>query len=91
MTDKIIPSREVQNHFGAVLDMAKREPVTVTQYGRPVVTLMSHELAQEARRALAGRRMGEFLRALPLVDAAESLSDADVNTLVHELRKPAGL
>lgn len=91
MTDKTIPSREVQNHFGAVLDLAKREPVTVTQYGRPVVTLMSHELALEAQRALAGRRMGALLRALPLVDAAESLTDQDISALVHELRKPAGV
>jgi len=86
MTEKTLPSREVQNRFGAVLDLAKREPVTVTQYGRPVVTLMSHEMAQEAQRALAGRRMGEFLRALPMVEAAESLSDEDINALVHELR-----
>lgn len=86
MTEKTMPSREVQNRFGAVLDLAKREPVTVTQYGRPVVTLMSHERAQEAQRALAGRRMGEFLRALPMVEAAESLSDEDINALVHELR-----
>lgn len=86
MTVKTMPSREVQNRFGAVLDLAKREPVTVTQYGRPVVTLMSHELAQEAQRALAGRRMGSFLRALPLVPSAEALSDEDINALVHELR-----
>ena len=86
MTEKIIPSREAQNRFGAVLDMAKREPVTVTQYGRPVVTLMSHELALEAQKALAGRRLGALLRALPLVDAAESLTDQDINALVHEFR-----
>jgi antitoxin (DNA-binding transcriptional repressor) of toxin-antitoxin stability system len=91
VTGKTLPSREVQNRFGAVLDLAKREPLTVTQYGRPVVTMMNHELAQEAQRALAARRMGAFLRALPLVDAAESLTDQDINALVHVLRQSAGV
>ena len=56
MTPKTVPSREVQNRFGAVLDAAKREPITVTQYGRPVVTMMSFERAAEAERALADRK-----------------------------------
>lgn len=86
MTPKTIPSREVQNRFGAVLDTAKREPITVTQYGRPVVTMMSFERAAEAERALAGRRMSEFLRRLPMVEAAQALSDEAINDLVHELR-----
>lgn len=86
MSNKTFASREVQTRFGAVLDTAKREPVTVTQYGRPVVTMMSFELAEEAQRALAGRRMSEFLRRLPRVEAAEALTDEDVNALVHELR-----
>ena len=83
---KTFPSREVQTRFGAVLDAAKREPVTVTQYGRPVVVMMSVDAAAEAQRALAGRRMVEFLRKLPSVEAAEALSDESINTLVHELR-----
>jgi len=86
MTPKTVPSREVQNRFGAVLDAAKREPITVTQYGRPVVTMMNVERAAEAERALAGRRMSEFLRRLPTVEAAQALSDEAINDLVHELR-----
>jgi prevent-host-death family protein len=86
MPVKTFASREVQSHFGAVLDAAKREPVTVTQYGRPVVVMMGVEVAEEAQRALAGRRMSEFLRRLPRVEAAEALSDADINAMVHELR-----
>ena len=86
MTANTIPSREVQNRFGAVLDAAKREPITVTQYGRPVVTMMSVERAAEGERALAGRRMSEFLRRLPTVETAQALSDEAINDLVHELR-----
>jgi prevent-host-death family protein len=86
MAAKTIASREVQTRFGAVLDAAKREPVTVTQYGRPVVTMMNFELAEEAQRALAGRRLSDFLRRLPPVDAAEAMSDEAISALVHELR-----
>ncbi len=86
MAAKTIPSREVQTRFGAVLDAAKREPVTVTQYGRPVVTMMNFELAEEAQRALAGRRLSDFLRRLPAVDAAEAMSDEAINALVHDIR-----
>lgn len=86
MPTKSISSSEVQTRFGFVLDTAKREPVTVTQYGRPVVTMMSFELAEQAQRALAGRRMSDFLRRLPAVEAAEALSDEEIAALVHELR-----
>ena len=86
MTNKMLASREVQTRFGAVLDAAKHEPITVTQYGRPVVTMMSFERGEEAKRMLAGREMSGFLRKLPQVAAAEALSDQDINALVHELR-----
>lgn len=83
---KTFASREVQTRFGTVLDTAKREPVTVTQYGRPVVVMMNVEEAAAGQKALAGRRLSEFLRKLPQVAAAEALTDNDVNALVHELR-----
>jgi hypothetical protein len=35
MPTKSISSSEGQTRFGFVIDTAKREPVTVTQYGRP--------------------------------------------------------
>jgi hypothetical protein len=82
----IFTSREFQAQIGLAMDTAKCEPVTVTQWGRPTVTMMSYQMAEEAQRALAGRRMSEFLRRLPKVDAAEALSDEDINALVHELR-----
>ena len=53
MPPKTVPSREVQNRFGAVMDAAKLEPITVTQYGRPVVTMMSVERAAEAENGRA--------------------------------------
>ena len=86
MDMKTLPSREVQTRFGAVLDTAKREPVTVTQYGRPVVVMMSVEEALAGQRALAGRRMSEFQRPQERVEGAEKLSDDDIHALVNALR-----
>lgn len=83
---KTFASREVQSHFGAVLDAAKREPVMVTQYGRPVVVMMNYEDALEARQALAMRRLAQRLQEMPTSSAAETLTDDDINRLVHELR-----
>ncbi|MBI5483583.1 MAG: type II toxin-antitoxin system Phd/YefM family antitoxin [Deltaproteobacteria bacterium] len=34
-------SAEAQNHFGMLLDIAQREPVTITRRGRPVAYLFS--------------------------------------------------
>ena len=86
MDMKTLPSREVQTRFGAVLDTAKREPVTVTQYGRPVVVMMSVDEALAGQRALAGRRMSDFLRRLERVETAEQLGDSDISALVDALR-----
>ncbi len=81
-----LTSRDVQTRFGAVLDLAKREPITITQYGRPVIVMMSLEEAQQLQSLRANRRFGDFMNALPVSPAAEQLTDADVTKLVHELR-----
>lgn len=81
-----LTSRDVQTRFGAVLDMAKREPITITQYGRPVIVMMSVEEAQQLQSMRAERRFGDFMKALPTNSAAEELSDENITKLVHELR-----
>jgi prevent-host-death family protein len=81
-----LTSRDVQTRFGAVLDLAKREPITITQYGRPVIVMMSLEEAQQLQRLRAERRFGDFMANLPASAAAEQLSDEDITKLVHELR-----
>jgi prevent-host-death family protein len=81
-----LTSRDVQTRFGAVLDLAKREPITITQYGRPVIVMMSVEDAKEVQQLRASRRFGELMVNLPLNPSAEQLSDADITKLVHELR-----
>lgn len=83
-TMKTIRSSDVQSRFGEVLDQAKRDPVTVTQYGRPVVVMMGYEEATEAMRLLAARKMIDMLDDLPLNPEAEALTEDDINRLIDE-------
>ncbi len=83
---KTVRSTDLQSRFGQVLDEAKRDPVTVTQHGRPVVVIMGYEEATEAMRLLAGQKLTNFLDALPLNPSAEALDDDAIAQLVHERR-----
>jgi len=83
---KRLASSEVQSKFGEVLDLAKRDPVTVTQYGRPVVLMMGYEEGLETLRLKAAQALRDFLNGLPSNAEAEALSEEDINRLVHELR-----
>jgi prevent-host-death family protein len=86
MEAQTVTSREVQTRFGAVMDMAKREHVTITQHGRPVVALVSVEDAAELRRIRAAREMMQFLsRLTPVLEAAD-LGDDGIAALVKTLR-----
>ena len=88
-----VTSVEAQNRFGQLLDMARREPVTVTRHGRPAAFIVSPQDMQElldvrARRSKAVRALeawGARAKALA-TPAAEALSDEDISRLVHELR-----
>jgi prevent-host-death family protein len=42
-----MPSVEAQNSFGALLDKAQRQIVSVTRRGRPAVLVMSPEVMQD--------------------------------------------
>jgi antitoxin Phd len=88
-----VTSVEAQNRFGQLLDMARREPVTVTRHGRPAAFIVSPQDMEElldvrARRSKAVQALEEWsTRATPLATpAGQALSDDQVNRLVHELR-----
>ena len=36
-----LSAREAKTHFGVLLDMAQRQPVTIEKKGRPVVVVLS--------------------------------------------------
>jgi prevent-host-death family protein len=88
-----VTSVEAQNRFGQLLDMAQREPVTVTRHGRPAAFIVSPQDMEELLDARA--RTGKALQAFrawstfataQATPAAQALSDDEVNQLVHELR-----
>ena len=41
-----VTSVEAQNRFGQLLDLARREPVTVTRHGRPAAFIVSPQVCQ---------------------------------------------
>ena len=88
-----VTSAEAQNRFGQLLDMARREPVTVTRHGRPAAFIVSPQDMEElldarVKRGKALEAMDQWSeRARGLVTpAANALTDDEINRLVHELR-----
>lgn len=56
---KSIPASEAKTHFGALLDSAQREPVTVSKQGRPVAVLMSIQDYEEMKLACLRAHLAE--------------------------------
>lgn len=88
-----VTSVEAQNRFGQLLDMAQREPVTVTRHGRPAAFIVSPQDMEElmdvrARRskAVAAFEAWRARARAQATPAAGELSDEEINRLVHELR-----
>lgn len=46
-----IAAAEAKTNFGALLDKAQREPVTISKNGRPVAVVMSAEAFEEHQQA----------------------------------------
>jgi prevent-host-death family protein len=88
-----VTSVEAQNRFGQLLDMARREPVTVTRHGRPAAFIVSPQDMEELldareRRSKAVQAFEAWSARAPAqaTAAAQALSDDEINRLVHELR-----
>ena len=88
-----VTSVEAQNRFGQLLDMARREPVTVTRHGRPAAFIVSPQDMEElldvrARRSNAVQALEAWGAQAGAIatPAAEALSEDEINRLVHELR-----
>lgn len=86
-------SADAQNRFGEVLDKSQREPVQVTRRGRPVAFIVSADdmaawqsLAQRRAEAAAWFEGWRAQASTQLSPEAQTLTDEDVNALVHELR-----
>jgi prevent-host-death family protein len=64
--ENILSAKEAKTHFGMLLDMAQRQPVTVEKNGRPVAVVLSlHDYSQF-------EKMEDELLALKAGQAAKS-------------------
>lgn len=79
----VIPAAEAKTNFGALLEKAQREPITISKKGRPVAVLISMEefeanqklkLEQLRREVQAGLA---DLEAGKVVSAAEAFATMD--------------
>jgi prevent-host-death family protein len=81
---KDISSTEAKTHFGALLDMAQREPVTIHKKGRAVAVILSmqdFEAHQAMKLKLLQQAINEGL--------ASGLSDRSMDELVAEAEQDA--
>ena len=88
-----VTSFEAQNRFNELITQSKREPIEVTDQGQIVAYVISgctmRELADVRKRRLeAAQWYAQYRQQVakqPVTDAP-TLTDAEVNKLVHELR-----
>jgi prevent-host-death family protein len=81
---KDISSTEAKTHFGALLDLAQREPVTIHKKGRAVAVILSmqeFEAHQAMKLKLLQQAIDEGL--------ASGLSDRSVDELIAEAERGA--
>jgi prevent-host-death family protein len=81
---KEISSTEAKTHFGALLDMAQREPVTIHKKGRAVAVMLSMQDFEEheaMKLKLLQQAVDEGL--------ASGLSDRFIDELIAEAEKEA--
>jgi prevent-host-death family protein len=81
---KEISSTEAKTHFGALLDTAQREPVTIHKKGRAVAVILSmqdFEAHQAMKLKLLQQAIDEGL--------ASGLSDRSIAELISEAERDA--
>ncbi|HZB87964.1 MAG TPA: type II toxin-antitoxin system Phd/YefM family antitoxin [Terracidiphilus sp.] len=86
-------SAEAQNQFGKLLDTVQREPVAITRHGRTAAYVVSPDYLDDIqtileRRQRAGRELEAWREKArkSMSPEAASLTDEEINRLVHELR-----
>lgn len=83
-----LTSVEAQSRFGELIDRSQREPTEVTRRGRTVAYVVSKHDMQELvgvrkRREEAMHGYSQYCRNAALQPDAPTLTDADVDKLVH--------
>lgn len=85
----IVSSQKVQAKFGEIADIVKRrEPVVITQYGRPTMMLVAYDDGMEAMRQYHANQLVAFLHER--AKNAQPMSDeemAEISRMIEEERE----
>jgi antitoxin Phd len=86
-------SAEAQNQFGLLLDTVQREPVAITRHGRTAAFVVSPRdiepiLRERERRRKAAEAFEAWSEsaAKTAPNDADTLTDEEINRIVHEVR-----
>ena len=75
-----------KSHFGELLDIARREPVTIEKHGRPVVVVLSTEEYEELEAIKLSRLRSEVDEGLDAL-RREDFIEMDQNELLKAADK----
>ena len=83
---KDMSSTEAKTHFGALLDMAQREPVTIYKKGRAVAVILSiHDFEEHQAMQL------KVLQQAIDEGLASGVSDRSIDEIIAEAEREAAL
>ncbi len=68
---KTMPAAEAKTHFGALLDTAQREPVTISKKGRDVAVMISMEEFKKHEALKLERLRSEIRLGLDEIERGE--------------------
>lgn len=74
---------DAKNHFGRMIELAQRAPVTITRNGRPSVVVMSAD-AYEWKRKSAAERLRAALERTRSEAARNGLTEEDLEALLAD-------
>ena len=80
---KIVTSLEARNRFGAVMEAAHRQPVSITRNGRPSVVMISAE-SYARRQRMARERLRRAMQRSGEYAAAQGLNDEVLDQLLAD-------
>lgn len=83
---KVIPAAEAKTNFGALLDSAQREPVTISKKGRLVAVMMSVQEYEEHKALKLECLRKEIRKGTKQLDKGKSTDGRDfMKSLIKEL------
>lgn len=84
-----VTSKQIQSQFGRIADIVKgKNPVAITQYGRPTMVIFPYEEALELARIQATRELSKWLddRAEKMPESIKHFSLDELNQMIDDER-----